>query len=106
MTTVLTSGTVFPQQLKLKDLDKDVGAVIPSKWRAVGLQLKLPPNTLDNIQSERNMSNVIMFKQVFREWKKQYPESYSWITLIDALEKPHVCEVALAKELRNKHVPQ
>lgn len=87
----------------LKHLLNDVAEVIPAKWRAVGIQLKLLTGNLDNIESE-NRVNTHCFEHVFKEWKKQYPQSYSWTKLIEALKTPHVGENALADTLCKKHL--
>ena len=91
----------------LKPTPSDVAEVIPTKWRQVGIQLKLSTNTLDRIQDENckySNSHERYFRQVFKEWRKQYPESYSWNTLIDVLKKDAVGEDALADAVRNKYI--
>ena len=90
----------------LHQLLNDVAEVIPAKWRPVGIQLKLSPDNLDNIQSEHGWKpnpNKHCFEQVFKEWRKKDPQSFSWTELIEALEKPAVAENDLANKLRNKH---
>ena len=48
----------------LDDLMNDVAAVIPAKWRLVGVQLKLPNGTLDEIQAQNagrpDDSNILL----------------------------------------------
>ena len=87
----------------LHQLLNDVAEVIPARWRSVGIQLKLSPQKLDSIISENGHSNKYCFEQVFKEWRKKDPQSYSWTELIEALEKPAVAENDLANKLRNKH---
>ena len=82
-----------------------VAAVIPAKWRAVGIQLGLPSTTLDSIQAQNAGgpdSNMQAFEQVFVEWQRQGPSPYTWRTIIDALMTPAVGEVALANDLEVK----
>ncbi|KAL5483958.1 hypothetical protein EMCRGX_G020379 [Ephydatia muelleri] len=92
--------------LKLSDLMNDVGAVIPAKWRLVGVQLDLPTETLDSIQA-RNAGRpnwcIHSFEQVFTEWKGQGTRPYTWETIINALRTPTVGELVLADDVLNRH---
>lgn len=84
----------------------DVGAVIPAKWRLVGVQLDLPTETLDSIQA-RNAGRpnwcIHSFEQVFTEWKGQGTRPYTWETIINALRTPTVGELVLADDVLNRH---
>ena len=85
-----------------------VAAIIPAKWRAVGIQLGLPSATLDTIQSQaagRPDSNMHAFEQVIDQWQRQGPSPYTWRTIIDALKTPAVGEIALADEFEVKYAP-
>ena len=89
----------------LDDLMNDVAAVIPAKWRLVGIQLKLPNGTLDEIQAQnaRNPKECILsFEQVFAEWRSRGTSPYTWKTIINALCSAAVGEVKLANELNAK----
>ena len=91
----------------IRNLMNDVAADIPAKWRQIGIQLRVPVATLDSIQSQsagRPDSNMYSFEQVFDQWKRQRPSSYTWKTVIDALKAPSVGEVALADELAVKYI--
>lgn len=92
--------------LKLSDLMNDVGAIIPAKWRLVGVQLDLPTETLDRIQTQNaRMPNLCLhsFEQIFTEWKGQGTRPYTWETIIDALRTPAVGELVLADEVLSRH---
>ena len=83
----------------------NVAAVIPAKWRVVGIQLGLSSGTLDSIQSQnagRPGSNMQAFGQVFVEWQRQGHRPYTWEVIIAALKTLAVGEVALANDLEVK----
>ena len=91
---------------KLDDLMNDVAAVIPAKWRFVGVQLKLPNGTLDEIQAQnarRPDECKHSFEQVLTKWKSLGTSPYTWETMINALRSRAVGEVALADELNAKY---
>ena len=89
----------------LDELMNDVAAVIPAKWRFVGVQLKLPKGTLDEIQAQnagRPDDSKHSFEQVFDRWRSLGTSPYTWMTMINALRSPAVGEVTLANELNTK----
>ena len=89
----------------LDDLMNDVAAVISAKWRLVGVQLKLPNGTLDEIQAQnagRPDDCKHSFEQVFDRWRSLGTSPYTWETMINALRSPAVGEVTLANELNTK----
>ena len=84
----------------------DVAAVIPAKWRLVGVQLKLPNGTLDEIQAQNAGSPdqcILSFQRVFTKWKHLGTSPYTWETMINALSSQSVGEVALANEMKEKY---
>eukprot|EP00731_Ephydatia_muelleri_P015447 Em0008g1167a len=90
----------------LDDLMNDIAAVIPAKWRLVGVQLKLPNGTLDEIQAQnagRPNQCILSFEQVFAKWRSLGTRLYTWKTMINALRSPAVGEVTLANELNAKY---
>ena len=92
---------------QLKDLMNDIAAVIPAKWRDVGIQFDLPTGILDSIQSQNSKEpnpHLKSFEQVFVEWSKQDSEStYTWTHIIAILRKPAVGENDLADNLTAKY---
>ena len=91
--------------LDLADLMNEVAAVIPSKWRAVGIQLHLSSGTLDSIQSHnanKPQACLMSFEDVFTNWKSGGDSQYTWPTIIDALKTPAVGEAQLAEKLNAK----
>ena len=90
---------------QLDDLMNDVAAVIPAKWRLVGVQLKLSSGTLDEIQAQnvgRPYECILSFEQVFVKWRSLGTSPYTWETMINALCSPAVGEVELANKLNAK----
>ena len=84
----------------------EVAAVIPSKWRAVGIQLGLSQGSLDGIQSNnanRPEACLNSFEQVFKTWKNEAKDPYTWSKIIDALKAPAVGEVELAEIMYARH---
>ena len=82
-----------------------VAAVIPAKWRAVGIQLGLSSATLDSIQRQnagKPFSNNHAFEQVFTEWQRLGYSPYTWGTIIAILRTLAVGEDALANDLEVK----
>ena len=91
---------------KLLDLMNEIGAVIPSKWRDVGVQLGIAPGVLDGIQrqnAEMPRSCQASFEQVFNEWKLQgSTTTYTWTHIIGILRRPAIGENDLAETLATK----
>lgn len=82
----------------LPDLSNLVAAVIPNKWREVGLQLGLRPAELDSIYDRRNRVSLHCYMDVFESWEKGR-EPYTWACLIKALSSPSVGEGPLATQI-------
>eukprot|EP00731_Ephydatia_muelleri_P016091 Em0009g515a len=91
---------------KLEDLMNEIGAVIPSKWRDVGVQLGVAPGVLDGIQrqnAEKPRSCQVSFEQVFNEWRLQGSKTtYTWTHIISILRRPAIGENDLAETLATK----
>ena len=90
---------------QLRDLINHVAAVIPAKWRLVGVQLKLPNGTLDEIQVQnvgKPNECILSFEQVFVKWRSLGTSPYTWETMINTLRSPAVGEVELANKLNAK----
>ena len=100
---ILYFAGVGPQ---LADLMKEIGAVIPAKWRAVGVQLGIDSDVLDGIQNQNagnSESAQKSFEQVFIKWSKQGSKTpYTWTHIIDILRRPAVGKNELADTLATK----
>lgn len=78
-----------------------VAAVIPTKWKLVGLQLGLEHPQLEMIE-QKQLCSVLRFCDVFTEWKKRRTSECSWSTIINALNSQLVGEAALANKLKKE----
>lgn len=94
-----STGTGSPSD---KDLMNKIAAVIPTKWRHVGLQLGLDQAQLDMIEQKYSFchDSLVCFGEVFMEWKKRMTSPLSWSTVITALKSPLVGENTLAYKLQ------
>lgn len=84
-----------------KDLMNKVGAVIPAKWRSVGIELGLHPDQLETIEREQNGILAQCFSAVFHKWECDITSPYSWQTIIAVLKAQQVGEKRLAKTLED-----
>ena len=102
---ILCFAGVGPQ---LADLMNEIGAVIPAKWRAVGVQLGIDSDVLDGIQNQNagnSESAQKSFEQVFIKWSKQGSKTpYTWTHIIDILRRPAVGKNELADTLATKYL--
>ena len=84
----------------------EIGAVIPAKWRDVGVQLGIDYRILDSFQDQnagKPESGKKSFEQVFIEWSKQSSKTpYTWSHIIAVLKRPAIGENALAEYLTAK----
>ena len=91
---------------KLCDLMNDVAAVIPAKWRQVGVQLKLSNEVMDGIQ-DQNAGKTdlckLSFEQVFTKWEGLGTSPHTWETMVNVLCSRAVGEVDLAGQLSSKY---
>lgn len=78
-----------------------VAAVIPSKWKLVGLQLGLEHPQLEVIE-QKQTDSILRFCDIFKEWKKRRTSECSWSTIIDALNSQLVGEATLADKLKKE----
>lgn len=83
-----------------RDLLNLVAAVIPNKWKEVGIQLGLSPGELDVIYDRQNRDAKKCYMDVFDTWKKE--EKRTWASLIEALSSPYVSATTLATEISKK----
>ena len=85
----------------------EVVAKVPAKWRLVGIQLCVPVEALDDIQSQvagRPDSNIHAFELMLGKWRSLLPHKYTWSTIISALEAPFVAAMDVAADLRTKYL--
>ena len=102
-TDLITNKTisVLETEPQLHQLENEIVSKIPTKWKAVGIQLGVPANKLDQISTEEINDCQNCFRRVFREWKSQDCEK-SWSVLLHILQTDAVGAVSLAKELTER----
>ena len=88
-------------QPELSDLMNEIAAKIPSRWMDMGLQLGLDQGALDGIASISPGDTNHCYSNVFTRWKNQ-THSYTWLTIVQALETPAVGERSLASTIKSK----
>ena len=71
----------------------------PTKWRAIGLELKLTTAALNRIEINHGTDTNRCFEEVFDAWEKSATRPYTWATIIQALRAPQTSEQKLAAYL-------
>jgi hypothetical protein len=85
-----------------KDLAEDlVSLMTPKSMVMLGIQLKLPWDTIENATQDDDHFHQSM--TILNEWKKAGTTPYTWDTLITALQSPALNEKRLAKKLQRKY---
>jgi len=84
----------------------EVAAVIPSKWKDVGLQLKFDPSVLDGIDSNSRENTNHAYSAIIVDEQNSSIYTYTWSTVVRALQTPAVGEKKLADKINNKVTKQ
>jgi len=92
---------VLETEPQLHEFENEIASKIPAKWKAVGIQLGLRENQLDQISADNNNDCRECFRRVFKEWKRRNCER-SWSVLIQILQSAAVDEGRLAEEIRQR----
>ena len=72
---------------KLLDLMNEVAAVIPDKWRDIGLQLGLSHRVLEGIATISPINTNLCYSNVFTLWENQNTtHPYTWSTIVEVLK--------------------
>ena len=89
-----------------KRVSKEISAAA-SKWREIGLVLKIPQSSLDKVNKSRSSTTAEQkLSGMIKEWFQECPSSdVSWQTLVDALRSRVVNEERLAQVLEVKYCP-
>lgn len=89
-------------ELSKNDLVTVRGALLPAaiKWYDIGLELLIPPDTLDTIQSDKNDKSSLCLREMLKICLDKKP---TWKMLIDALRTPAVNDQSLADDLTQKY---
>ena len=95
------------QEISLSQFSESVAAVIPDKWRNVGIILNISQPQLNAIDQRHRGEAMACFSEVFSMWQQQAtPDNnpVKWSTLVRVLKSPYVEEVALAESIRSKYL--
>lgn len=93
------------QEPELPDFMNEVASKIPTKWKQLGIQLRLDMSDLERIEAGLlpGMQQCdTAFMEMFTRWKRVRPSAFAWGTLITALEAPALNEKRVANELYTK----
>ena len=96
-----TMPLVLETEPQLDQLENEIATKIPTKWRAVGIQLGLLPIKLNQISTEENNGCQDCFRRVFTEWQSQNCDR-SWSIILRILRTDAVGENRLASELTER----
>ena len=75
-------------------------ADISSNWEEIGLALDVSKNDLKGLKQDRS-SNTIKLSEVIDLWAQSQTSTFSWETLISAIEGPIINNKKKAEEIRN-----
>jgi len=103
-TTAPVTNRIIPvleTEPQLREFENEIASKIPAKWKAVGIQLGLTSNKLDQISTEESNDCQNCFRRVFTEWESQNCVR-SWSDILRILQRDAVGEGKLAEEVRKK----
>ena len=80
--------------------------VVSHKWYAIGLQLLLNADTLDNIISNCGSSPRDCLLEVLKKWLRRVNPYPTWKAIVDALKSAAVGEQMLAEQLERLYSKQ
>ena len=82
----------------------EVAAVIPDKWRDIGLQLGLSHRVLEGIATINPGNTNLCYSNVFTLWENQNSTThpFTWSTIVEVLQAPAVGEETLATKIKSK----
>ena len=92
-------------RLTTKDLVDVLEAVAHAcaKWELIGLQLRMQPEKLDEIECKHKADPKKCFLEVLKEWLKGLDPEPTWEGLAKALKSRSVGEVELAGQIETSH---
>ena len=97
---LLESSPTERNELSLRLFQANVAAVIPKKWKYVGIELNLEMGTIRTIETKTQI-NVDRLAEVFDHWQKnptpQRP--FCWDTVVNVLKSPAVNKPVLARKI-------
>ena len=94
-------------EISLFQFTESVAAVIPDKWRRVGLALGLTQAQLNAIDDQHRGKSLESFAEVFSMWQQlATPDNnpVKWSTLVRVLKSRTVGEETLAKSIQSNFI--
>ena len=78
-------GTYYSEKPEMCDLMTHIAYEAPTRWRQVGLQLRIPIATLNGFKTQNDDPSEL-YIQVFEQWEREQKVPYTWRTMIKALK--------------------
>ena len=85
----------------IRDFDNLVNCKVSAKWYALGVQLDIDGNRLDEIECNNPRDASTCCREAFKYWLDNNTDA-SWESLLKALESEGVSKKNLAREIREK----
>ena len=79
---------------------------VRSKWYHIGLQLKIPFQTLNVIRTEHRDNTTDCLTEMLQKWLTSVSPPPTWSGLVQALSSAPVGEERLAEEIRQQYCHQ
>ena len=105
MPRIFTIAAGDSHEISLFQFTESVAAVIPDKWRRVGLVLGVTQAQLNAIEKQHRGDPLDSFTEVFSMWQQlATPDNnpVKWSTLVNVLKSRTVAEETLAELIRSK----
>ena len=104
MLHIFTIAAGDSHEISLFQFTESVAAVIPDKWRRVGLVLGLTQAQLNAIDDQHRGKSLESFAEVFSMWQQlAIPDNpVKWSTLVSVLKSRTVAEETLAESIQSK----
>ena len=102
-----THSSTGAGDLSVHDLADVVDAVHTAmhKWRAIGLQLRVPEDTLEGIQVQHTKPADCL-REMLQQWLVHLWTPPTWSSLVQALSSGVVGEMGLAEVIRMRYCHQ
>ena len=78
-------SSAAPTPLTVKEIQNELREMTAAKWYQLGVQLEIPPTTLNTIESDHSHDAQCCMTEVINMWLQNAPEC-SWEKLAEAVE--------------------
>ena len=103
MFSIIGTGQLGPDDLR--DVLNAI-YIVRSKWYFIGLELKIPYQTLDVIEAEHPKNVADCFTKMLQKWLSSAYSPTTWSSLVQALLSAPVAEVCLAEDIKKQFCSQ